>query len=238
MGMGCQKEIATSVVARKADYILAVKGNEERLHEAVQGSFAHLVTDPEAIPHFATEAQREGHGRKECPRVTTLDALQHLPEDLLFRWPKLETLVRIQSETHRNGKLESEERFYITTLPMMEVEGIARSVRSHWGIENRLPWVLDGAFREDGIRTRMGNGPECAAILRHIVLNLLRQDPNPRKRSIKNRRLKAALVPDYRLVALLGFPAAGSTRFLDQPRPKTYTAIKDKKFPINPLLLG
>jgi hypothetical protein len=79
----------------------------------------------------------------------------------------------------------------------------------------------------------VGNS-EC----RSAVLNLLRQDPNPRRRSIKNRRLKAALVPDYRVVALLGFPAVASARFIDQPRPKTYTAIKDTKFPIHPLLLG
>jgi len=132
--------------------------------------------------------------------VTTLDAVRELPEDILFSWPKLEPLVRIQSETHRGGKVESEERFYISSLQMDEVEVTARSVRSHWGIENRLHWVLDVAFREDSNRTRMGNGPECGAILRHTTLNLPRQDPNPRRRSIENQRLKAALVPDYRVV--------------------------------------
>jgi predicted transposase YbfD/YdcC len=147
-----------------------------------------------------------GHGRKECRRATTLEAMKHIPDEILFLWPKLETLVRIQSETQRAGKTVQEERFYISTLLMDNVETIANSVRSHWGIENELHWVLDVAFREDGLRTRMGNGPETGAILRHITLNMLRQDPNT-KRSIRHRRLKAALSQEYRLAALLGFPA-------------------------------
>jgi len=73
-----------------------------------------------------------------------------------------------------------------------------------------LHWVLDVAFGEDGLRTRMGNGPETGAILRHITLNMLRQDPNT-KRSIRHRRLKAALSQEYRLAALLGFPADQNT---------------------------
>jgi predicted transposase YbfD/YdcC len=203
--MGCQKEIARGIVARKADYVLAVKGNQENLHKAVLAAFAQLDSDPAVIPHFATEAMESGHGRKEYRRATSIEAMKHLPDEILFLWPKLETLARIQSETERAGKTVQEERFYISTLPMDKVETIANSVRSHWGIENELHWVLDVAFREDGIRTRMGNGPETGAILRHITLNMLRQDPDT-KRSIRHRRLKAALSQEYRLEALLGFP--------------------------------
>jgi predicted transposase YbfD/YdcC len=203
--MGCQKDIARGIVARKADYVLAVKGNQDSLHKAVLAAFAQFDADPATIPHFTTEATEEGHGRKECRRTTTLDATKQLPGEILFLWPKLETLARIQSETQRAGKTVQEERFYISTLLMDKVETIANSVRSHWGIENELHWVLDVAFREDGLRTRMGNGPETGAILRHITLNMLRQDPNT-KRSIRHRRLKAALSQEYRLAALLGFP--------------------------------
>ena len=203
--MGCQKDIARGIVARKADYVLAVKGNQESLHKAVLAVFAQLDSDPAVVPHFATEAMESGHGRKECRRATAVGAMKHLPDEILFLWPKLETLARIQSETERAGKTVQEERFYISTLPMDKVETIANSVRSHWGIENELHWVLDVAFREDGIRTRMGNGPETGAILRHITLNMLRQDPDT-KRSIRHRRLKAALSQEYRLNALLGFP--------------------------------
>ena len=203
--MGCQKDIARGIVARKADYVLAVKGNQESLHKAVLAAFAQLDSDPAVVHHFATEAMESGHGRKECRRATAVGAMKHLPDEILFLWPKLETLARIQSETERAGKTVQEERFYISTLPMDKVETIANSVRSHWGIENELHWVLDVAFREDGIRTRMGNGPETGAILRHITLNMLRQDPDT-KRSIRHRRLKAALSQEYRLNALLGFP--------------------------------
>ena len=203
--MGCQKEIARAIVARKADYVLAVKGNQDSLHKAVLAAFVRRDADPVAVPHFTTESMEAGHGRKEIRRATALEAMQHLPDEILFLWPKLETLARIQSETQRAGKTVQEERFYISTLSMDKVETIANSVRSHWGIENELHWVLDVAFREDGNRTRMGNGPETGAILRHITLNMLRQDPNT-KRSIRHRRLKAALSQEYRLATLLGFP--------------------------------
>jgi len=208
--MGCQKDIAKGVVARKADYVLAVKGNQDSLHKAVLAAFAKLDAAPEGVPHFTTEAAEAGHGRKECRRATAVEAMQHLPDEILFLWPKLETLVRVQSQTERAGKVVQEERFYISTLRMDKVETLASSVRSHWGIENELHWVLDVAFGEDGLRTRMGNGPETGAILRHITLNMLRQDPNT-KRSIRHRRLKAALSQEYRLAALLGFPADQNT---------------------------
>jgi len=168
--------------------------------------------------------------------VTILDAVRHLPEDILFSWSRLETLMRIQSVTQRGDKTEREERVYISSMPMRRAETTATCPRAHWGIENRLHWTLDVAFREDGNRNRKGNVAECGAILRHVVLNLLRRDPNPEKRSIRRRRLKAALAPDYRLVALLGFPTCYQP--VVPARPKTYIAIKDTKFPIHPLLLG
>ena len=208
--MGCQKDIARAIVAKKAGYILAVKGNQERLHKALLASFEKLDADPAALPHCTSETRETRRGRNEIRRATAIDALQNLPDDILFAWPKLEALVRVQSETLRGGKTVYEERFYISTLAMGQVEIVANGVRSHWGIENRLHWVLDVAFREDQNRTRKGNGPESSAILRHIVLNLLRQDPNPTG-SIKFRRMQAAMSPDYRLAALFGFAQGPSS---------------------------
>jgi predicted transposase YbfD/YdcC len=207
--MGCQKDIAKVIVGRKAGYILAVKGNQERLHKAIVSSFNRLDADPAALPHHTSETRETRRGRNEIRRVTAIESLQNLPDDILFAWPKLEALVRVQSETQRAGKTVREERFYISTLAMNQVETIAHGVRSHWGIENRLHWVLDVSFHEDLNRTRKGNGPESSAILRHIVLNLLRQDPNP-PGSIKFRRMQAAMSPDYRLAALFGFPQGPS----------------------------
>lgn len=236
---GCQKDIAKGIVAKKADYILAVKANQGRLHQAIKEAFSQLDQDAEATPHFIAETQEAGHGRKEGRKTTTLNALKHLQDDLLFSWPKLESLVRVQSETTRRGKDTVEERFYISTLPPAQAPRIAKGVRSHWGIENRLHWVLDVAFREDANRTRKGSAPECGAILRHIALNLLRQDPFPGKWSIRSRRLRAALNADYRLVALLGFPQGPFYKpEPEQPRPRTYTPLKGNVPPIHPLLRG
>jgi predicted transposase YbfD/YdcC len=115
--MGCQKAIAEKVVARKADYVLAVKSNQERLFQAVRGCFAALDGDPAALPHFCTDSQEEGHGRKDFRRVTVLDGVRLLPEDILFDWPKLETLMRVQSRSQRGDKAGEEERFYISSMP-------------------------------------------------------------------------------------------------------------------------
>jgi predicted transposase YbfD/YdcC len=142
--MGCQKAIVEEIVARKADYVLAVKADQERLFEAIQASFATLDADPSAVPHFSTESQEEGHGRKEFRRVTIVDGVHRLPEDILFSWPRLETLMRIQTVTQRGDKVEREERFFISSMPMRRAETIARCPRLHWGIESRrrLPRII------------------------------------------------------------------------------------------------
>jgi predicted transposase YbfD/YdcC len=200
--MGCQKDIAKAIVARKADYVLAVKANQEGLLRATQALFARLDAG-EVLTHATSESTETGHGRTAYRKVTTLNAVKGLPEPILFAWPKLETLVRIQSKTQRDGKLVEEERFYISTLPTQAAEALGEAVKSHWGIENQLHWVLDVAFNEDRNRTRKGSAPESGALLRHITLNLLRQDPT--QRSIPKRRMKAALSRDYRMAALMGF---------------------------------
>jgi predicted transposase YbfD/YdcC len=195
---------AEAITKKKAHYLLAVKGSQEWLHEAIQACFAKLDANPDGTPHGSAESVEPRRGRDERRRVETLDAVVNLPEDILLEWPKLETIARVQSEALRAGKRTREMRYYITTLPMHQAEEIGSAVRSRWGIENKLHWALDVAFREDDNRTRKGNGPECSAVLRHIVLNLLRQDPNPMG-SIKFRRMQAAMSPEYRMAALLGF---------------------------------
>jgi predicted transposase YbfD/YdcC len=202
--MGCQKAIARDIVAKKGDYILAVKGNQESLHKAIQALFASHDAGSESIKVCQTESTDTSHGRIALRQVIAMDAVKHLPEDILFAWPKLESIVRVKSETKRDRKQTQGERFYISTMPMQAVEAIAQGAQSHWGIENSLHWVLDVSMNEDKNRTRKGATPESGGLLRHIVLNLLRQDPD-KKRSIKGRRLKAALSREYRLAALGGF---------------------------------
>jgi predicted transposase YbfD/YdcC len=204
--MGCQKSIAQQITSKHADYILALKGNQAGLHKATKVCFEKLDADSQGMVHHSTESTEVHHGRQEFRRVTCIDAVSHLDDKPLLDWAKLETLVRVESKTIRAGVPTEQIRYYISTLPMDQVEVIAQGVRSHWGIENQFHWVLDVAFKEDTNRTRKGNGPECSAILRHIVLDLLRQDPNPAG-SIKYRRMKAAMSPEYRMAALLGFSA-------------------------------
>ena len=208
--MGCQREIAKKIIGKRADYILAVKGNQPGLQKAMQACFQRLDIDRERVVHYVTEATERHHGRQEFRRITCISAVAYLQEKPLFDWAKMETIVRVESRTVRAGKIVTQVRYYISSLPPHQVEAIAQGIRSHWGIENQLHWVLDVAFNEDANRTRKGNGPECSAILRHIVLNLLRQDPNPKTGSIKYKRLLAAMSPDYRMAALLGFPLAPS----------------------------
>ena len=111
----------------------------------------------------------------------------------------------MESERIVGEKRSLDQRIYISSLPGSDAEGLGAIVRGHWSIENRLHWVLDVSLREDQSRIRKGSAPEAAAILRHIVLNLLRMDPKPRG-SIKSRRIRAAGVPTYRLQAIMGFP--------------------------------
>ncbi|MBP1627213.1 MAG: ISAs1 family transposase [Holophagaceae bacterium] len=202
--MGCQKDIALAITRRKADYILALKANQKGLHQVTQALFEVCDAGEQAMTHAHCISTDEGYGRKVVREVMTINAVHTLGEEMLLDWPMLETVARVRTTAEREGKTIREDRFYISSLPTNAVEAMAEGIRSHWGIENGLHWVLDVAFNEDRNRTRKGTAAEAGAILRHIVLNLLWQDPDS-KRSIKNRRMKAALNPVYRLDALIGF---------------------------------
>lgn len=202
--MGCQKTIATAIAAKKADYILALKGNHGKLHSAVKLRFADLQASPEAIAHTTFSTTERNRGRLETRRTTCVEDLAFLCPEERGKWKHLRGVVQIESERTIGDKTTRETRYYLTSLTG-EAPRIAKSVRAHWGIENRLHWVLDASLREDQNRTRKGDAPETCAVLRHIVLNLLRLDPSPIG-SIKSRRLRAALDREYRMKALVGFP--------------------------------
>jgi predicted transposase YbfD/YdcC len=116
-------------------------------------------------------------------------------------WPGLRSIGMVEATRMLAGETTIEQRFYLTSLKP-EAQEFARAVRNHWGIENGLHWTLDVTFREDQSRLRKDHGPENFAVLRHITLNLLRQEPS--RKSMPRKRLACALNPEYLLKVVLG----------------------------------
>ncbi len=193
--MGCQRGIASQIIEKKADYVLAVKDNQGLLAEQVRDSFLLLSSDA------VSEEIDCGHGRVEqrlCSVIADLSMVEKAAE-----WASLQGLVRIQSERYHKatGKTEREIRYYITSLKP-DAAQLNRVIRQHWGIENKLHWVLDVGFREDLDRKRAGHAAQNFSLLNRIALNLLKQETTF-KRGIKGKRLKAAWNHPY-LLKLLG----------------------------------
>jgi predicted transposase YbfD/YdcC len=193
--MGCQRAIAEKIIAKKADYILAVKENKGHLLEEIKDSFQMLAAD-------AVEEEIDyGHGRVEqrrCSVIADLSLIEKAAE-----WASFQGIVRIQSERFHKatGKTETEIRYYITSLAP-DAMRLNRSIRQHWGIENKLHWVLDVGFGEDLDRKRAGHAAQNFSVLNRIALNLLKQDKTS-KRGVHGKRLKAGWDNDY-LLHLLG----------------------------------
>jgi predicted transposase YbfD/YdcC len=184
--MGCQKDIATTIVEKDADYVLALKGNQETLFNDVQQLFDRLLQDIASNDLHYYETFDERHGRSEHRHYWTtsqLDTLRTRQE-----WPRLQTIGMVESERSQNAETTIERRYYILSLPS-DAQTFGNAVRSHWEIENCVHWVLDVTFREDESRIRVGHGPENFATLRHMALNLLREETSF-KGSIKTKRLK------------------------------------------------
>jgi len=185
--MGCQKQIASRIRAKGAHYILALKKNQGTLYTDVHELFHQLRKDESPAQTLdAYERTDQGHGRHEIRRYWTTDTLDRL--STRAEWSDLQAVGMVESERTLEGETTVESRYYILSLPS-NAQTFGNAVRAHWGIENSVHWVLDVTFREDESRIRMGHGPENFAILRHIALNLLREETSF-KGSIKTKRLK------------------------------------------------
>jgi len=192
--MGTQKDIAATIIEQKADYVLALKGNQSSLHDDVRRFFA----DPASMPDcLATTTTDGGHGRIEERACRVTDAIGWLCA-LHPQWQGLRSIAAITATRtdKKTGETSTETRFYIASLPA-DPQLILHATRSHWSVENRLHWVLDVIFREDRCRIRKDYAALNLALVRKIVLNLLRQDTSCAL-PLKRKRLKAALNPAYR----------------------------------------
>ena len=202
--MGCQKEIAKQIIAKKADYLLALKGNQGSLHDDVT-SFFSIAKDEnfKHIEHDFYEENDAGHGRIEIRRAYAVDVKKY--KNLfpgVAEWKKLTSLVMIESIREGNNFKTTDTRFYISSCrPSAKL--LLDASRKHWGVENSLHWTLDVTFREDESRIRKEASPENYAIFRHIALNIIRKDTSS-DASIKRKRHMAALNDNFRTTLING----------------------------------
>lgn len=198
--MGCQREVAEKIVSQGGDYILALKGNQNSLHEQVRcylDESRELAREENKYYEEATS----GHGRHEIRRCWVMDDLQPWLEGEA-KWKGLRSVAAVESERTVNGVTSVERRYFITSLKP-DAALIAASVRSHWGIENSLHWVLDVTFREDASRALAGYAPENLSTLRRLACSAIKRENPMSKKSINQRKFEASLDPSY-LSRLLG----------------------------------
>lgn len=193
--MGTQTEIARTIRDRGGDYCLALKENWPAVYADVELLFAKPPKDMSFEWHEATD---KNGGRIETRRHTVCHKVDWMVSDRRYPgepvFPDLAMIGRIETEVERNGAVQRQTRYYLCSA-RLDAATFARAVRSHWGIENRLHWVLDVVFREDLARLRTGHGPQNMAIIRHTALNLLsRAKPST---SLKNRRKRAGWNTKY-----------------------------------------
>ena len=197
--MGCQHDIGDAILKKGADYLLALKGNLKSLHNEVamyfdvaKGLDTHTTTDAD-------------HGRIEIRRASVCHAVDWLGADRSApgepRFKGLATLGMVEAEVEKDGETSHSRRLYISSAHLTAAQ-LSRAARAHWGIENRLHWVMDVVFHDDLMRLRTQNGPQNMALIRHTVLNIIKQIQD--KASIKVRRKTAAWDDDYLFKAIKG----------------------------------
>ena len=197
--MGCQTGIARAIRARGADYLLALKDNWPVLAEEVR---LHFDTAPPGTLAFH-ETTDADHGRIEIRRAFVSYDVGWIASDRRFpgewNFPSLAMLGVIEAVVERDGKTSVSRRTYLSSA-RLSAPAFAAAVRAHWGIENRLHWVMDVVFHDDLMRLRTGSGPANMATIRHAALNIVKEIPD--KASLKVRRKTLGWDDDYLLAAL------------------------------------
>ena len=193
--MGCQKEIVKLIAEQDADYIITLKKNQGSLYKNVDQLFKEAIrTGFQGLLHSAHHTREPAHGREEIRHYLTLTDVQERV-DPTNKWSKLKSIGLVESVRTVEGKTTVETRYYISSLSN-DAKLFGQSVRSHWGVENSLHWVLDVALNEDGCRIRKDNAPENFAVMRRLAVNLLSREKS-HKRGVKNKQFLAAMDNEY-----------------------------------------
>jgi predicted transposase YbfD/YdcC len=214
--MGCQKKIAREIIEADADYVLALKGNQETVHAEVKSFLDTALEDKQkkrpkgaVITKAAADLQQletieKDHGRLETRRYYQSADLDWFADRA--KWEGLRSVGMVEAVREVDGKTTIERRYYLSSLGL-DVATFARAVRGHWGVENKLHWVMDVCFREDQSRVRTGYAAENLASLRRLALNLLKRE-RTKKRGIRGKQLNASWNHAY-LLRLLGVQPEG-----------------------------
>lgn len=191
--MGCQRDIAQKILDKKADYVLALKGNQGTLREDVEvfaaEQKANGFKDTKITRHETVDGD---HGRIETRTYTVIHDVAWLQER--HDWPGLKGVVMVESTREIDDKVERETRFYITSLVLL-AHALAPIIRSHWAVENSLHWVMDMIFRDDECRLRTDQAPANFTTIKHMAHNLIRNAPG--RDSLRLRRKVAAWDDDF-----------------------------------------
>ena len=200
--MGCQKKIVKRIIDGGGEYVLSLKGNQATMEQEVRQFFDWAESQEfQDVPYSFFESVDGEHGRIERRRywcTSQIDWFEDLP-----KWKGLSSFGMVEAERTVGEKTSTERRYFISSLDGNDAELFGWAVRGHWGIENGLHWGLDVAFREDDCRVRKDHGPTNLATLRHIALNLLKQEKTA-KVGIATKRLRAACDEPYLLKVLTG----------------------------------
>ncbi len=193
--IGTQSDIADKIVARGGDYLLALKANRPALHRDVVDFFDNPPPDMLEPEYRTIDGD---HDRIEARRHVVCHTVDWLFSDRRYanepRFPHLAMIGMVETRVQRNGREARERRYYLSSTKL-DAKTFAAAVRAHWGIENRLHWVLDVVFHDDLARLRSHNGPQNMAVVKHMAINLVRHPKD--KHSLKVRRKLANLNPDY-----------------------------------------
>lgn len=190
--MGCQREIAQKIIDKKANYILALKGNQGTLRDDVESLLQQQKAHGYALQKVDQfEGVEKDHGRLETRKITVFDDVGPLQKT--HQWPGLQSLIMVEYDSS-GGAVRSETRYYIASFKSSAAD-LGSFIRDHWGIENGLHWVMDMAFRDDECRIRTKNAPANFATIKHAASNLLRTSKG--KQSLQLKRHLAAWDTDF-----------------------------------------